>query len=75
MLRDVTGLNEARDGSKPDSNSLVGLQKLAAANSNTATKHILEGSIQITKALAEGLSCRIAIYLSTLNSRKSLPCR
>ena len=63
MLRDVTGLNEARDGSKPDSNSLVGLQKLAAANSNTATKHILEGSIQITKALAEGLSCRIADIL------------
>jgi hypothetical protein len=63
MIRDVTGLNEARDGSKPDPNSLVGLQKLAAANSNTATKHILEGSIQITKALAEGLSCRISDIL------------
>jgi hypothetical protein len=63
MIRDVTGLNEARDGSKPDSNSLVGLQKLAAANSNTATKHILEASIQITKALAEGLSCRISDIL------------
>ena len=37
MIRDVTGLNEARDGSTPDKDSLVGLQKLAAANSNTAT--------------------------------------
>ena len=39
MIRDVTGLNEARDGSQPDKNALVGLQKLAAANSNTATRH------------------------------------
>jgi hypothetical protein len=38
MIRDVTGLNEARDGSTPDPNSLVGLQKMAAANSNTATQ-------------------------------------
>jgi hypothetical protein len=34
MIRDVTGLNEARDGSSPDPKSLVGVQKLAAANSN-----------------------------------------
>ena len=51
MLRDVTGLNEARDGSMPDPNSLVGLQKLASANSNTATRHILEGSLHITRSL------------------------
>ena len=42
MIRDVTGLNEARDASTPDKNALVGLQKLAAANSNTATRHILQ---------------------------------
>ena len=30
MLRGVTGLNEARDGSMPDANALVGVQKLAA---------------------------------------------
>jgi hypothetical protein len=63
QLRDVTGLNEARDGSMPDPNSLVGLQKLAAANSNTATRHILEGSLNITKRLAEALSCRVADVL------------
>lgn len=42
MMRDVTGLNEARDGSMPDERALVGLQKLAAANSNTATRHIVQ---------------------------------
>jgi hypothetical protein len=63
QLRDVTGLNEARDGSMPDPDSLVGLQKLAAANSNTATRHILEGSLTITKRLAEAVSCRVADIL------------
>ena len=48
MIRDVTGLNEARDGSMPAKDSLVGLQKLAAANSNTATKHILQSLMYIT---------------------------
>ena len=47
MIRDVTGLNEARDGSMPNSDSLVGLQKLAAANSNTATKHILNSYLYL----------------------------
>jgi len=63
MIRDVTGLNEARDGSMPDPNSLVGLQKLAAANSNTATRHILDGSLSITKELAEAISYRVADIL------------
>ena len=63
MIRDVTGLNEARDASTPDPNSLVGLQKLAALNSNTATRHILDGSLFITRQLAEGLSIRIADVL------------
>lgn len=63
MIRDVTGLNEARDASTPDKGSLVGLQKLAAANSNTATRHILQSSLFITKQLAECISCRIADIL------------
>ena len=60
MIRDVTGLNEARDGSTPDSRALVGVQKLAAANSNTATRHILDAGLFITADLAEGLSLRIS---------------
>jgi len=70
MIRDVTGLNEARDASTPDPNSLVGLQKLAALNSNTATRHILEGSLFITKRLAEALSIRMADILEYSDFRE-----
>tara|TARA_R110000782_G_scaffold228472_1_gene314993 strand:+ start:1060 stop:3483 length:2424 start_codon:yes stop_codon:yes gene_type:complete len=60
MIRDVTGLNEARDGSVPDKNALVGVQKLAAANSNTATRHILQSGLYLTQEVAESLSLRIS---------------
>jgi hypothetical protein len=63
MIRSVTGLNEARDGSNPDPNSLVGLQKLAALNSNTATRHILEAGLYIYRSLAEALTYRVADIL------------
>jgi len=63
MIRSVTGLNEARDGSSPDPNALVGVQKLAALNSNTATRHILDGSLYIYRTLAEALTYRIADIL------------
>jgi len=63
MIRDVTGINEAVDGSRPDSYSLVGLQKLAAANSNTATRHILKGGFTLTKRLAEACIVRTADIL------------
>jgi len=63
MLRDVTGLNEARDASVPDPNSLVGLQKLAALNSNVATRHILDGALYIYRSLSEALTYRVADIL------------
>jgi hypothetical protein len=63
MIRSVTGLNEARDGSTPDSNALVGVQKLAALNSNTATRHILESGLFIYRSLAESLTYRVADIL------------
>lgn len=63
MIRSVTGLNEARDGSTPDSNALVGVQKLAALNSNTATRHILESGLFIYRTLAEALTYRVADIL------------
>ena len=56
MIRDVTGLNEARDGSVPDRDMLVGLQKMAAASSNTATKHILDSSLFLTLRICENIS-------------------
>ena len=60
MIRDVTGLNEARDASTPDAKSLVGIQKIAAANSNTATRHILQAGLYLTSELCECLSLRIS---------------
>ena len=69
MIRGVTGLNEARDGSTPDPNALVGVQKLAALNSNTATRHILQASLFITKTIAEALSLRIADVLEYADFR------
>jgi hypothetical protein len=60
MIRDVTGLNEARDATTPDPKSLVGVQKLAAANSNTATRHILQAGLFLTAEVAECLSLRIS---------------
>ena len=63
MIRDVTGLNEARDGSMPDPKSLVGIQRMAAANSNVATRHVLLGSMFLTAEVAEALSLRISDIL------------
>jgi hypothetical protein len=63
MIRAVTGLNEARDGSDPDPHSLVGVQKLAALNSNTATRHILDGGLYLFKSISEALTYRIADIL------------
>jgi len=74
MIRDVTGLNEARDGSLPDRNTLVGLQKLAANASNTATKHIVQSSLFLTLKMAENISLKIADALQfplTANSLKN----
>jgi hypothetical protein len=63
MIRDVTGLNEARDASTPDASALVGVQKIAAANSNTATRHILHSMLFLTSEICESLSLRISDIL------------
>ena len=70
MIRDVTGLNEARDASTPNPDALVGVQKLAALNSNTATKHILEAGLNVTKKLATCLSLRVSDVLEYSNFKE-----
>jgi hypothetical protein len=60
MIRDVTGLNEARDGSLPNKDALVGLQKMAANASNIATHHILDASLYLTLRMCENISLRVA---------------
>jgi len=69
MIRDVTGLNEARDASTPDAKALVGVQKLAAANSNTATRHILQSGLFLTSEICEGVSLRISDILEFSETR------
>ena len=71
MIRDVTGLNEASDGSTPDRHALVGVQKLAAANSNTATRHILQSALFLTADVAEQLSLRISDILEYSPTREA----
>ena len=72
MIRDVTGLNEARDGSSPDKNALVGLQKMAANQSNVATRHILQASCYLTLRACENVSKRIADSLDFALTNNSL---
>ena len=72
MIRDVTGLNEARDGSTPDKNALVGLQKLAAANSNTATRHLLQAMLYLTSRTCENISLRVSDSLQFPFTRQAL---
>ena len=72
MMRDVTGLNEARDGSQPNKDSLVGLQKLAAANSNTATKHIVQASLYLSARTCENISLRISDALEFPLTKEAL---
>jgi hypothetical protein len=72
MIRDVTGLNEARDGAMPDPNALVGLQKMAANASNTATKHIQDASIYLALSTCENISLKIADVLNFPLTKNSL---
>ena len=71
MMRDATGLNEARDGSTPDSNALLGVQKLAAANSNTATRHILQAGLFLTAETAEKIMLRISDVIEYSPAREA----
>ena len=72
MIRDVTGLNEARDGSVPAKDSLVGLQKLAIANSNTATRHLVQASMYLTVKTCENIALRVNDTLEFDLTKESL---
>jgi len=72
MIRDVTGLNEARDGSNPDKDALLGLQKLAVAQSNVATRHILDAGLYLTLRACENISLRIADSLEFALTNEAL---
>ena len=60
MIRDVTGLNEARDASTPSKDALVGLQKMAVNQSNVATRHLMQASLYLTLKTCENITLRIS---------------
>jgi len=72
MIRDVTGLNEARDGSTPDKQTLVGLQKIAANASNVATRHIKQSSLYLTLKIAENIALKVSDALEFPLTRQAL---
>lgn len=72
MIRDVTGLNEARDGSNPDKDALLGLQKMAANQSNVATRHILQSMFYLTVRTCENVSMRVSDVLNFPLTKMSL---
>jgi hypothetical protein len=72
MIRDVTGLNEARDGSMPEKDALVGIQKIAANNSNTATKHLINALLSVSLRICENISLRAGDMMSNPLTAKSL---
>ena len=59
MIRDVTGVNEARDASQPSSEALVGVQKLALLASNNATRDVNDAYLNATRRLSQCISMRM----------------
>tara|TARA_B100000780_G_scaffold2172_1_gene1863 strand:- start:691 stop:2166 length:1476 start_codon:yes stop_codon:yes gene_type:complete len=72
MIRDVTGLNEARDGSQPDKDALVGIQKIAVNASNIATKHLLESLLYLTIRTCENISLKVADIIRNPMTREAM---
>ena len=61
-IRDVSGINEVRDGSAPSNDALVGVQKLALLASNNATR----GLNHAYTTIMEGVANRAALALQDL---------
>ena len=59
MIRDVTGVNEARDASKPSSEALVGVQKLSLLASNNATRDINDAYLNVTRRVSQSITVRM----------------
>ena len=72
MIRDVTGLNEARDGSMPNKDSLVGLQKMAANASNVATRHMMDSLLYVGLRVCENISLKTADIIRHPLNREAL---
>jgi hypothetical protein len=58
LIRDLTGINPAADGSLSE-DALLGVNEMAKLASNTAIKHIVDASVSINKKICEVISTRI----------------
>ncbi len=59
LVRDAIGIAQGADASLPHPDTLVSIQKQAALNSNTATRHILDSVLNITENTASALALRL----------------
>ena len=59
LLRDAIGIAAGADTSSQHPDTLVGVNEQAVLNSNTATRHILDSSLNISERLGEGLVLRL----------------
>ena len=59
LLRDAIGIPQGADASAPHPDMAVGVQQQLALNSNTATRHILDGGLNISEKLGKALSLRL----------------
>lgn len=59
LLRDAIGVPQGADASMPHPDTLVGVQQQVVSNSNTATRHILDSILKITRNLGKGVSLRL----------------
>lgn len=71
LIRSTLGVPQGVDATLPDERTLVGVQKLAAASANTATRHILDGSLSITQRLATALGLRMKDIFKYSNLKKA----
>lgn len=61
MIRHITGINEARDGTTPSSKALPGAQKMAVNMSRNATRFLNESYLNIFKRNSEGVATMIQL--------------
>lgn len=60
LVRDAIGIPQGADASLPHPDTGLGVQEQAILTSNTATRHLLDGILNMTERLGEGVSLRLS---------------
>ena len=61
MIRNITGINEVRDGSTPDKKALPGVQKMAVNMSRNSTRYLNEAYLHLYGRSAEGIALMVQV--------------